>query len=134
MIVIEWKLVTHQRRDKYVASFLINATMGFFLEPAFPLAFGCAVAPSPITTTRTYVGTGVSEIASHGIFSAGGNPNNPYIFGKLTSRRSDLAMFNRAKSFSSAVICSLLKGPYQGVPDLGENSFTTLAKNWKKCV
>jgi hypothetical protein len=43
-------------------------------------------------------------------------------------------MFNGAKRFSSAVICSFLKGPYQGIPDLGKNSFTTLAKNWKKCV
>ena len=62
-------------------------------------------------------------------FSAGGNPNNPYIFGKLTPRPSDSAMFDGAESFSSAVICSFLKGPYQGVADVGKNCFTALAKN-----
>ena len=43
-------------------------------------------------------------------------------------------MFNGAESFSSAIICSFLKGPYQGVADVGKKCSTTLAKNWKKCV
>jgi hypothetical protein len=43
-------------------------------------------------------------------------------------------MFNRAKSFSSAVVCSFLKGPYQGIRGLGKKVFTILAKNREKCV
>ena len=61
-------------------------------------------------------------------------PNNQHIFGKLTPRPSDSAVFNGAESFSSDVICSFLKGPYQGVADFGKNYFTALAKNWKKCL
>ena len=83
---------------------------------------------------RYCTGVGVSGITRTSKFSAGGNPNNPYIFGKLTSRRSDLAMFNRAKSFSSAVVCSFLKGPYQGIRGLGKKVFTILAKNREKYV
>ena len=75
--------------------------------------------------------TGVSGISRSEKFSAGGNPNNPYTFGKLMSRRSDLAQLRVSNCFSSAFICSFLKGPYQGVDDIGKNGFTALAKNRK---
>ena len=91
-----------------------------------------------ITCCTTYVvglvrtlATGVSGISRSEKFSAGGNPNNPYTFGKLMSRRSDLAQLRVSNCFSSAFICSFLKGPYQGVDDIGKNGFTALAKNRK---
>jgi len=89
-------------------------------------------SPSAVLRFPTsYVRTGVSEISSQRKFSDGGNPNNPYIFRKLTTKQSDSEWFGSLKTSRADFICSFLKEPCLGVDSFCPKHFPSFAKNSK---